>query len=116
MLFFFIDYLQPISTTVLFARLHPRDPDRKEVKFVALGDMGEGDIEQIRVARAMYSVCVREGCDFVLGLGDNLYPHSVPSVDDPAFQEKFEKPYSMFKNIDFRSEEHTSELQSLRHL
>ena len=101
MLFFFIDYLQPISTTVLFARLHPRDPDRKEVKFVALGDMGEGDIEQIRVARAMYSVCAREGCDFVLGLGDNLYPHSVPSVDDPAFQEKFEEPYSMFKDIDF---------------
>jgi hypothetical protein len=93
--------LQPIATEVLFSRLHPRDPDRTDVRFVALGDMGEGSIEQIQVAQAMHSVCAREGCDFVLGLGDNIYPHSVQSVDDPAFQEKFEQPYSIFKAIDF---------------
>jgi len=99
--FFSTGCLQPIATPVLFPRLHPRDPDRKEVKFVALGDMGEGGIEQTHVAQAMGSVCYREGCDFVLGLGDNIYPHSVQSVNDPAFQEKFEQPYSLFKGIDF---------------
>jgi len=64
--------LQPIATQALLPRLHPRDPDRKEVKFVALGDMGEGGIEQTRVAQAMGGVCEQEGCDFVLGLGDNI--------------------------------------------
>jgi hypothetical protein len=93
--------LQPIATQALLPRLHPRDPDRKEVKFVALGDMGEGGSAQTYVAQAMYSVCQREGCDFVLGLGDNIYPRSVHSVHDPSFQEKFEQPYSRFQGIDF---------------
>ena len=94
-------YVQPIATQALFPRLHPRDPDRKEVKFVALGDMGDGGSAQTHVAQAMYSVCQREGCDFVLGLGDNIYPHAVQSAHDPAFQERFEQPYSLFQGIDF---------------
>jgi tartrate-resistant acid phosphatase type 5 len=93
--------LQPISTQVLFPRLHPRDPERPAVTFVALGDMGEGGSEQIDVAHAMDSVCQRDGCDFVLGLGDNIYPHGVHSVHDPAFQDKFERPYARFTGIDF---------------
>ena len=93
--------LQPIATQVLFPRLHPHDPERPVVTFAALGDMGEGGSEQIHVAHAMYSVCQRDGCDFVLGLGDNIYPHSVQSADDPQFQEKFEKPYAIFTGIDF---------------
>ena len=99
--FFPTGCLQPIATQVLFPRLHVRDPDRTEVKFVALGDMGEGGVEQTQVAQAMFSVCQREGCDFVLGLGDNIYPHGVQSTNDPAFQEKFEQPYSLFHSIDF---------------
>jgi hypothetical protein len=74
--------------------LHPRDPERSAVTFVALGDMGDGGSEQRDVAHAMASVCQRESCDFVLGLGDNIYPHGVRSVDDPAFQDKFEHPYA----------------------
>ena len=101
LLFFFSGCLQPIATKVLSRRLHPRDPDRKEVTFVALGDMGVGGIAQTRVAQAMYDVCQSTGCDFVLGLGDNIYPHSVQSANDPAFQEKFEKPYSIFQGMDF---------------
>ena len=99
--FFPTGCLHPVSTQVLFPRLHPRDPNRTEVKFVALGDMGEGGIAQTQVAQAMFSVCQRDGCDFVLGLGDNIYPHGVQSVNDPAFQEKFEQPYSSFQGIDF---------------
>src|SRR2546430_14542687 len=99
--FFSTGCLQPISTPALFPRLHPRDPNRKEVKFVALGDMGTGGSAQAHVAHAMYSVCQREGCDLVLGLGDNIYPHSGQSVHDPAFQEKLEQPYARFQGIDF---------------
>jgi len=71
------------------------------VTFVALGDMGNGSSAQTDVAHAMWRVCQREGCDFVLGLGDNLYPNSVSSVHDPAFQDKFEQPYARFQGLDF---------------
>jgi len=101
LVFFSTGCLQPIATQVLFARLHPRDPDRTAVTFVALGDMGEGGSAQTHVAHAMYSVCQRDGCDFVLGLGDNIYPHGVHSAHDPAFQDKFEQPYARFTGLDF---------------
>jgi hypothetical protein len=93
--------VHPIATQALVPRLHPRDPDRAAVTFVALGDMGTGGSAQTQVAHAMYSMCQREGCDFVLGLGDNIYPHSVHSAHDPQFQAKFEHPYSRFQDIDF---------------
>ena len=93
--------LQPIATQELFPRLHPRDPARPVVTFAALGDMGDGGSAQLDVAQAMASVCQRDGCDFVLGLGDNLYPHGVPSVHAPAFQDKFEHPYARFTGMDF---------------
>jgi len=93
--------VQPIAPEVLGPRLHPRDPTRTAVTFVALGDMGDGGSAQTHVAQAMYSVCQRDGCDFVLGLGDNIYPHSIQSVHDPAFQDKFERPYARFQALDF---------------
>src|SRR5262249_36185180 len=77
---------QPLTPEELAARLHPRDPARPVVTFVALGDMGQGSPAQHAVAEAMYHVCARDGCDFVLGLGDNIYPHGVRAVDDPQFQ------------------------------
>ena len=99
--FFATGCVQPIAPEVLGPRLHPRDPTRTAVTFVALGDMGDGGSAQTQVAQAMYSVCQRDGCDFVLGLGDNIYPHSVQSVYDPAFQDKFERPYARFQDLDF---------------
>jgi hypothetical protein len=96
-----IGWLQPMAPQVLGPHLHPRDPTRPVVTFVALGDMGNGSSEQRDVAHAMYSVCQQEGCDFVLGLGDNIYPYGVSSVHDPAFQEHFEQPYARFHGLDF---------------
>jgi tartrate-resistant acid phosphatase type 5 len=93
--------VHPIATQGLVRRLHPRDPERATVTFVALGDMGTGGSAQTQVAHAMYSVCQRDGCDFVLGLGDNIYPHLVHSAHDAQFQEKFEHPYARFQDIDF---------------
>ncbi len=101
LLFFSPGCLQPIATEVLLPRLHPRDPDRAAVTFVALGDMGDGGSAQTHVAHAMAGVCQREGCDFVLGLGDNIYPHGVHAVHDPAFQDKFAKPYALLQGLDF---------------
>ncbi len=93
--------LHPIAPQVLGPRLHPRDPARTVVTFVVLGDMGDGGSAQTQVAHAMRSVCERDGCDFVLGLGDNLYPHGVHAVHDPAFQDKFEQPYALLQGLDF---------------
>ena len=74
------------------------------VRFVALGDGGEGNQTQYDVADAMKSVCEAKsdsdqtGCEFALYLGDNIYDVGVDSVTDPQFEEKFELPY---QNIDF---------------
>jgi tartrate-resistant acid phosphatase type 5 len=98
---FLTDCLRPIAPAVLLPHVHQRLRDRTAVTFVALGDMGEGGEAQTQIAHAMYQVCQQEGCDFVLGLGDNIYPHAVRSVDDLQFQEKFERPYALFQQMDF---------------
>lgn len=69
------------------------------VRFVALGDAGEGNATQYKVADAIGAVCANLGCDFALYLGDNFYDTGVADVDDAQFQEKFELPYA---NLDFR--------------
>jgi tartrate-resistant acid phosphatase type 5 len=64
------------------------------VRFVIVGDTGTGEPAQYAVAAAMATVCAKRGCQFALGLGDNIYEYGPASVKDPQFQEKFEKPYA----------------------
>lgn len=64
------------------------------VRFFAMGDQGTGDPDQGNVARAVFELCQRSGCDFGLLLGDNFYPSGVESTSDPQWQAKFEKPYA----------------------
>ena len=64
------------------------------VRFVALGDGGEGNQAQYQVADAVGYVCARDGCDFALYLGDNFYDDGVSSLDDEQFRSKFEQPYA----------------------
>lgn len=72
----------------------PTEPDGWTLRFVALGDSGEGNDAQYLVAAAIESVCAVRGCEFALLLGDNIYESGVDSVDDEQFQEKFELPYA----------------------
>ena len=67
------------------------DPDR--VRFVAVGDTGEGNATQRSVAEAIGSVCAKRGCDFVLLLGDNLYPRGMDSDTDARMGEVFTAIY-----------------------
>lgn len=69
-----------------------KGPD--EARFVAVGDTGKGGEGQAIVARAMTAWCKAHGCDFVVLLGDNIYPSGVSTVDDPAWQTLFEAPYA----------------------
>lgn len=68
-----------------------RDPD--VLRFVALGDTGTGSSGQRQVARLAQRLCLEPGCDFLLLLGDNVYPDGVASMDDPAFLTKIEQMY-----------------------
>jgi hypothetical protein len=67
------------------------------LRFAVIGDTGQGNTEQFAVADAMARVCSAHGCDFVLLVGDNLYPSGATSVDDPQWDEKFEIPYAGFE-------------------
>ncbi len=70
----------------------PPEPDA--VRFVVMGDTGEGNEAQAAVAGAIRDKCAADGCDFVVLLGDNIYDTGVSSVDDPQWQDKFEIPYA----------------------
>lgn len=73
------------------------------VRFIVIGDSGSGSAGQYAVGEAIATVCQNKdeffddmafpGCDLVVGLGDNIYESGVTSVDDPQFEEKFEKPF-----------------------
>ncbi len=71
----------------------PSDGESGVVRFIALGDSGEGNEAQQLVANAAELVCEADGCDFALLLGDNFYDVGVTSVDDPQFITKFELIY-----------------------
>lgn len=63
------------------------------VRFLAFGDAGTGDEKQRALGEGAQAVCAREGCDFVLMLGDNIYPTGAESPFDTEFVERFEVPF-----------------------
>ncbi len=71
--------------------LPPISPDI--VRFAALGDVGTGSPGQQAVAEGLRRVCGKNGCDFVLLLGDNFYPDGLRSPEDPRFKTVFEEVY-----------------------
>jgi len=74
----------------------PADPDTlTQIRFIAVGDAGSGQLDQHRVARAMSSaIAAKGGADFVVLLGDNFYGHGVQSLNDPQWRYKFENLYT----------------------
>jgi 3',5'-cyclic AMP phosphodiesterase CpdA len=60
------------------------------VRFAVIGDSGRGDQPQKEVAAQMVAWREKFPFDFVLMLGDNIYPPHTP--DD--YRRKFEEPYS----------------------
>jgi len=73
-------------------------PAETTVRFIAIGDTGTGKDGQYKVAAALKEVCDQKGCDFAIGLGDNVYENGVDGVNDIQFDLKFEDPY---KDIHF---------------
>jgi hypothetical protein len=69
-------------------------PTTTPVRFIMVGDTGTGEHGQYVVAAALVEVCRKRGCQFAIHTGDNIYEHGPAGVDDPQFQDKFEKPYA----------------------
>jgi len=64
------------------------------LRFAAVGDAGKGNAAQAQVAGAIARVCKERGCDFVLLLGDNLYPAGLDSPTDPRMTTVFSEMYA----------------------
>ncbi len=86
---------------------------KKKIVYLILGDQGTGKPEQISVAKNAFNQCMKEsptsGCDFIVGMGDNIYDDGLSSSTDSKLHlkdlkqilDKFEKPYGMFGRKDF---------------
>jgi tartrate-resistant acid phosphatase type 5 len=70
--------------------------DKDELGVLVFGDGGTGKPGQYEVGAGMWNLCQQKSCDLALGLGDNIYPSGVTSVDDPQWLPKFESPYKRF--------------------
>ncbi|MCC2638458.1 MAG: hypothetical protein K0Q68_2177 [Moraxellaceae bacterium] len=64
------------------------------LRFVAVGDFGKGNTNQKLVGDAMQRVCDQAGgCNFAIGLGDNIYEGQPQNSYDALFETKFEHPF-----------------------
>ena len=64
------------------------------MRFLVMGDWGTGASGQASVARSMARTADRNGCDYIISTGDNIYPKGVASADDPQWKRKFEDIYA----------------------
>ena len=60
---------------------------------ICVGDFGTGEEDQYNVSKLIEYLDTKSLCNFVIGLGDNIYPGGVRSVKDSQFKTKFEEPY-----------------------
>jgi len=65
-----------------------------KIHFVALGDWGDGHIDQEEVATALGEFCFHNRCDFIVSTGDNIYNDGVESPFDEQLDEKWKNVYN----------------------
>jgi hypothetical protein len=64
-------------------------PAKDRIKFIAIGDFGTGDDNQTGIAAQMLRDHKTSPLDFVIAVGDNIYPDG----GGRHFEKKFERPY-----------------------
>jgi 3',5'-cyclic AMP phosphodiesterase CpdA len=87
--------LLSIATITAGAAVLPRavfgaTPAKDRIKFIAIGDFGTGDDNQAEIAAQMLRDHKTSPLDFVIAVGDNIYPDG----SGRHFAKKFERPYS----------------------
>ena len=69
-------------------------PRHNGLSFLGVGDWGrEGRNHQRDVARQMARTAQRSNARFVISVGDNFYENGVVGIDDPAWQNSYERIY-----------------------
>lgn len=72
------------------------------MSIICIGDFGMGNDNQLRVAKLVKKLITRFSGKLILGLGDNIYPDGIQSINDERLIEQFEEPYSKLpKGIKF---------------
>jgi len=87
--------LLSIATITAGAAVLPRAvfgarPAKDKIKFIAIGDFGTGDDNQTGIAAQMLRDHKTSPLDFVIAVGDNIYPDG----GGRHFVKKFERPYA----------------------
>jgi len=87
--------LLSIATITAGAAVLPRavfgaTPAKDKIKFIAIGDFGTGDDNQTGIAAQMLRDHKTSPLDFVIAVGDNIYPDG----GGRHFEKKFERPYA----------------------
>jgi tartrate-resistant acid phosphatase type 5 len=67
--------------------------EAKPIRVLAFGDFGTGSPQQLQLAATMKEYQKQNPFDFGITLGDNFYPSSVSSPDDPQWKAKWEDLY-----------------------
>jgi 3',5'-cyclic AMP phosphodiesterase CpdA len=87
--------LLSIATITAGAAVLPRAvfgarPAKDRIKFIAIGDFGTGDDNQSEIAALMLRDHKTSPLDFVIAVGDNIYPDG----GGRHFEKKFARPYA----------------------
>jgi predicted MPP superfamily phosphohydrolase len=87
--------LLSIATITAGAAVLPRTifgatPAKDKIKFIAIGDFGTGDNNQSEIAAQMLRDHKTSPLDFVIAVGDNIYPDG----GGRHFEKKFARPYA----------------------
>jgi predicted MPP superfamily phosphohydrolase len=87
--------LLSIATITAGAAITPRavfgaKPAKDRIKFIAIGDFGTGDDNQSEIAALMLRDHKTSPLDFVIAVGDNIYPDG----GGRHFEKKFARPYA----------------------
>ena len=87
--------LLSIATITAGAAVLPRavfgaTPAKDKIKFIAIGDFGTGDDNQSAIAAQMLRDHKTSPLDFVIAVGDNIYPDG----GGRHFEKKFARPYA----------------------
>ena len=64
------------------------------LRFAVIGDWGSGDRSEFELAKTMFEAHKRAPIEFILTVGDNIYPDGKPE----HFVKKFEKPFEDLLN------------------
>jgi len=96
----FVRTLFVASQTALAGRLmsgplRADDASPGALTFAVIGDWGRrGRPDQVQVARQMAIACKNAAANFVISVGDNFYEDGVASLEDPHWQQPFERVYA----------------------